>query len=63
MKLTVQVKLQALPEQAIAAENIRRAAVNQPDVAGVDVSGVHLKNMCAADRSLVTSPRALAVGS
>ena len=40
MKLTVQVKLQALPEQAIPAENIRRAAVNQPDVPGVDVSGV-----------------------
>ena len=48
---------------AIAAENICRAAVNQPDVVGVDVSGVHPERVRAAKRSLATSPRALAVGS
>jgi hypothetical protein len=61
VKLTVQVKLQALPEQAIPAENIRRAAVNQPDVPGVDVSGVLHKRV--AKRSLVYKPPALAGGS
>jgi IS605 OrfB family transposase len=38
-----------------AAENIRRAAVNPPNVAGVDVSGVLRKKVPVAKRSLVTS--------
>ena len=38
-----------------AAEIIRRAAVNPPNVAGVDVSGVHRKKVRVARRSLVTS--------
>jgi putative transposase len=38
-----------------AAENIRRAAVNPPNVAGVDVSGVHRQIVHAVKRSLVTS--------
>jgi putative transposase len=48
---------------AIAAENIRRAAVNQPDVAGVDVSRAYIMNRCArAKRNLVTSPCAFSRG-
>jgi putative transposase len=38
-----------------AREISRRAAVNRPNVAGVDVSGVHSKSLCVAKRSLVTS--------
>jgi putative transposase len=32
-----------------AAENIRRAVVNQPNVAGVDVSGVHIKSVLGSE--------------
>ena len=45
-----------------AAENIRRAAVDRPNVAGVDVSGVHPKKLRVVKRSLVTSPHPLGVG-
>lgn len=45
---------------ANAAENLRRAAVNRPNVAGAELSGVMHNRV--AKRSLVTSPSPLGVG-
>ena len=39
-----------------AREISRRAAVNRPNVAGVDVSGVHRKSLCVAKRKLRHRP-------